>query len=160
MTRPVYALPPPVWRHVRRAAVWTALVSACAAPLAILLWGSLDTAERLAVGSGVLVWIVVMAIVTHRPRWPGLDRRMRRGALAMAAITIAAASIEPPYSLVVVYLPAIQLGSPIIRATPLEQSDLATVFMLTVICGAQVAVCAWGLGRLIDLLLPSRRMRR
>jgi hypothetical protein len=153
---------------IRQFAVWSVVVWACALPIVALTWATFGVAERIGEVAGVIAWTIIVAIIAQRrqQRLVATARLLRTGALAVAAINLVAATIEPPFAMALLYAPAIRAASPIMD--PLEShaglSDFAIVFTLTLFCGAQAAAMAFGSGHLIArmktlLTLPLRRIR-
>ncbi len=152
--------------RLRRAPIWILLVLGCAAPLLVITWPGLEAAGRVGEVSGILVWIVLLVVWDQRRRsYPGaqVPNTIRTGAPVLLVLQGVAALSLAPLDFALLYAPTL-LSSAILRYLPDELPFFQTL-ILTLLSGTQVAVCAWGLGRLIEALRPrlagaGARLRR
>jgi len=137
----------------RRIALWSVLAWGCALPLLGMTWSKFTTAERIAEAGGVVAWTAIMVLVSTRLQGrDSINRMLRDGALAVAALNLLALIVEPMFALAIIYFPAIRLSVPFMKAFDSiagTGADVANVLTLTLLCGAQAVALAWGLGRLI-----------
>jgi hypothetical protein len=180
------APPPIVSFFVGRAAAWTVLVTACALPLVVGTWRQITAAGIAGEALGIFLWIIALVIVGERLRWPpqagavrgprevllaviwdrwcrrDADRRserLRAGALALAVVHAALVVFGGSLGLFLWFSPVVVTFAYLPVISELE-SDFGNCLALTLMCGAQSAVCAWLCGHAIDVCRRALRGRQ
>lgn len=150
--------PPPIrqW-FLRRVQIWILVVGGCALPLTLITWPSLPPGGRVGEVSAIVAWVVIVVVwdERRRPHWSSqVPDTLRTGAVLFGVAQGVAAAVLSALWFVVLYAPAIWVAMRL-RLRVFDASLLYGAFVMTFACGAQIVVCAWGLGRLVERLRPS-----
>ena len=165
------ATPPVFGWFLGRLVQWTLLVCLCALPLFLTMLPRSTPPEIVAQVAGVLALTLVMIVVAEQLRWPvgddtgalaaiarsrwsnrDADRRssmLRSGVIVTALIHAALAIFAAPYGLFVWFFPAVWVASTFGLIVD-EFPSVWNVFVLTLLCGAQAAACAWLSGLAVE----------
>jgi hypothetical protein len=136
--------------------LWAALVLGCALPLFLWMWPTSSGAERLAEVVGMVSWTGILA---RRP-WAENMQRFARGAVVVLVAQAVAALAILVFSRLglavffgVFYYPSLQIMLTLARDV-LDSNPVIGQYLLTMICGGQVAVLAFLLGHLVTRRRP------
>lgn len=157
--------PPVMLWFLARVQKWMLVVAVCALPLLLTVWARSDAGGHWGMLCGVALWMTLIVVVDERLRQqipPRHSERLRAGAvlfaLLQAVIGFAFGEVSL-YLLFMLYVPAVKVSA-MLRFIPLQVSEFEATLALTLLCGGQAAVCAYGLGWLTERWTPLTRMVR
>lgn len=127
---------------------WSIVVWLCALPMIVATWTIWDQGGRVAELCGVAVWnIIVLAFDARmmRMRKEHVFRSLRTGAQLFMVAQGLLAILAPRLALYLLYSPAVWIAAQL-DLIPDMASDAQGTLVMTMICGLQAALMAYGIG--------------